>query len=89
MAVLAVTHEVEDYDNWRKVFDDNDDIREKYGLQAGRVFQDADNSNIITVMADGELEALKSFASSTDLYEAMKASGVVGLPKTTFLQEVT
>ena len=44
---------------------------------------------MITVMADGELEALKSFASSTDLYEAMKASGVVGLPKTTFLQDVS
>ena len=89
MAVLAVTHEVEDYDNWRKVYDDNDDIREKYGIESGRVFQDVDNSNMITVMADGELEALKSFASSTELYEAMKASGVVGLPKTTFLQDVS
>lgn len=89
MAVLAITHEVEDYDNWRKIYDDNDDIREKYGIAGGRVLQEVDNSNMITVLADGELEALKSFASSTDLYEAMKASGVVGLPKTTYLLDVS
>ena len=89
MAVIAITHEVEDYDNWRKVYDDNDDIREKYGIQRGRVFQDSDDSNMITILAEGDLEALKSFASSTDLYEAMKASGVVGLPKTTYLEEVS
>ena len=88
MALIAITHEVEDYDNWRKVYDDNDDIRDKHGVHSGRVFQDSDNSNMITVLAEGDLEALKSFASSTDLYEAMKASGVVGLPKTTYLQEV-
>ena len=89
MAVLAITHEVEDYDNWRKVHDDNDDIREKYGIRGGQVLQEVDNPNMITVLANGELDALKSFASSTDLYEAMKASGVVGLPKTSYLQEVS
>ena len=89
MAVIAITHEVEDYDNWRKVYDDNDDIREKYGIHGGRVFQDSDDSKMVTVLAEGDLEALKSFASSTDLYESMKASGVVGLPKTTYLEEVS
>ena len=89
MAVLAITHEVEDYDNWRKIYDDSDDIREKYGIRGGRVLQETDNSNMITVLADGELEALKSFASSTDLYEAMKASGVVDLPKTSYLEDVS
>ena len=39
MAVLAVTHEVEDYDNWRKVYDDNDDIREKYGIERSAYFR--------------------------------------------------
>ncbi len=89
MAVLAITHEVENYDNWREIYDDNDDIREKYGIRGGRVLQETDNSNMITVLADGELEALKSFAGSTDLYEAMKASGVVGLPKTSYLEDVS
>lgn len=89
MAVLSITHEVEDYDNWRKIFDDNDDIREKFGITGFRVLQDADNSNMITVLEDGDLEGLKSFASSTDLYEAMKASGVVGLPQTSYFVDVT
>jgi hypothetical protein len=89
MATLFVTSEVEDYDNWRKVYDDHGDIRDKYRVTAGRVYQESGNSSMITVVMDGELEDLQAFAKSTDLYEAMQQAGVVGLPKVGYFVDVT
>ncbi len=89
MATLFVTIEVEDYDNWRKVYDDHGDTRDKYRVTARRVYQDSGNSNMLTVVIDGELEDLQAFAKSTELYEAMRQAGVVGLPKTSYFVDVT
>ncbi|MCP4226013.1 MAG: cyclase [Actinomycetia bacterium] len=89
MATVFVTSEVEDYDNWRKVFDDSGDIRDKYRVAAQRVYRESDNSNMITVIIDGEMDDLQTFAKSTDLYEAMTQAGVVGLPKMGYFVDVT
>ncbi len=89
MATIFVTSEVEDYDNWRKVYDDNEEIRDKYRVVARGVFRESDDSNVITVIIDGEMEDLQAFAKSTDLYEAMKQAGVVGLPNMRYFVDVT
>lgn len=89
MATLFVTNEVEDYDNWRKVYNDDVDIRDKFRVTARRVYQESDNSNMITVILDGEQGDLETFAKSTELYEAMKQAGVVGLPKLSYFVDMT
>lgn len=89
MATLFVISEVEDYDNWRKVFDDSGDIRSKFRVEARRVYRQADQPTAITVVLDGDMEDLRSFAKSTDLYEAMSQAGVVGLPKMQYFEDVT
>ena len=89
MATVFVNNEVEDYDNWRKIYDDSEEIRDKYRVVARRVFRDSENSNMITVLIDGEMEDLQAFAKSTDLYEAMKQAGVVGLPKMRYFEDAT
>lgn len=89
MATLFIISEVEDYDNWRKVFDDSADIRDKFQVTARRVYREADQPNSLTVVLDGDLSDLRLFAKSTDLYEAMSQAGVVGLPKMRYFEDVT
>ena len=89
MATLFLTSEVEDYDNWRKVYDDNGELRDKFRVTARRVYQEFDSSNMITVILDGEQDDLRTFGKSTELYEAMKQAGVVGLPKLSYFVDMT
>lgn len=89
MAALFVMTEVEDYDNWRKVFEDSEEIRSKFGVAARRVYREAETPTSVTVIVDGAMDDLQRFAKSTDLYEAMSQAGVVGLPKMRYFEDVT
>ena len=89
MAFTLVMVEVEDYDRWRAAFDGMEETRRGYGIHGGRVYQDVGNPNLITVIVEGDLSDLEAFAGSQVLKDAMIASGVVGPPQRSFVNEVT
>ena len=87
MVHLLMHIQVEDYKRWRPLFDENEGTRKKYGATSAKVFQKADNPQDVTILVEWDSEAnARRFAESTELREAMKRSGVIGMPQATFLK---
>jgi heme-degrading monooxygenase HmoA len=88
MATLLVHHKVQDYPAWRKIFDEQDNIRREQGSTGYRVLQSASDPNDLNVILEWDsVDNAKTFAASDTLKEAMKRAGVISQPEVTFLVE--
>ena len=88
MATLLVHHKVQNYTEWRKVFDEHDKVRREYGSTRFQVLKSASDPNDLTVIMDyPSVEKAKAFAASDSLKEAMKRAGVISQPEVSFLIE--
>jgi heme-degrading monooxygenase HmoA len=88
MPYLLVQHPVEDYDKWKRVFDEHATARKAAGSKGGVVLRDADDPNQVTILLEIEnLADARAFAGSDDLREAMQRAGVTGPPNVSFLKE--
>ena len=88
MVNLLVQHTVEDFGNWKTVFDDHAAMRKVAGCTGGEVYQNAENPNEVVIRFSWDSAAhAREFANSADLREAMKRAGVLGPPKITILGE--
>ena len=89
MSQFIVIHTVEDYEKWKKVFDEDASRRKSLGSKGGRLYRSADNPNEMTIVWDWEsAEKARQFATSPDLREVMERAGVVGMPQVIFLEEI-
>ena len=87
MNVLAINHDVEDYDSWKVVFDEFPPSTG--GALFHRINRGVDNPNNITVVAGFEsADAASAFASNPDLKDAMQRAGVTGAPRIEIYEEV-
>ena len=81
MTRMFARHTVDDYDTWRKAYDDFDGERDAMGVTAHGVYRGAANGQEITLFHDFEdLAAAEAFANSPRLMEVMKDAGVQGKP---------
>jgi hypothetical protein len=79
---LYVRHEVSYYAAWKKSYDAFSDGQKKGGVFFKAVYQSVDDANDVTVIHDfHSLEKAKAFANSDLLKNAMKQSGVIGVPQ--------
>jgi hypothetical protein len=86
MVRLFVRHNVEDYQAWRKGYDEFDQQRRSMGVTDDAVFQSIDNPNDVTVWHDFDTaEAAQAFASSDELRNGMQQAGVQGEPQVWFV----
>jgi len=84
---LIVRHEVKDFDVWKQGFDAHADARNAAGIVGHAVNRSRANPNVVVVYLQSEsIEALRTFATSTDLKDAMRTAGVLGAPDLTFVQ---
>lgn len=82
LAGLVVIHDVEDYDRWRKAYDDFDDHRKESGIVGHAVSQELGNPNrVIVYHQANDVDTLRQFAHSPRLKDAMQRAGVVGAPE--------
>jgi quinol monooxygenase YgiN len=89
MSQFIVIHTVEDYEKWKKVFDEDASRRKSLGGKGARLYRNADNPNQIILVWDWEsAEKARQFATSPDLREVMERAGVVGMPQIIFLEEI-
>ncbi len=87
MPYLLIRHKVEDYDRWKKAFDDHESIRQAAGSKGGYLFRNADNSNEVVMIVEMEdLDRARQFVGSDDLRQAMEGAGVTGPPEILFLE---
>jgi quinol monooxygenase YgiN len=88
MIRIFVRHTVNDYNAWRKVYDDFADEQENAGVRSEAVYQSVDNPNDVTVWHDfADIDAARAFVDSAMLREAMTSAGVQGQPQVWFTNE--
>jgi hypothetical protein len=86
MVRLFVRHSVDDYDAWRRTYDEFDKQRGPMGGTGDAVFQSVDDPNDVTLWHGFDTaEAARAFVSSNELRNAMQQAGVQGEPKVWFL----
>ena len=88
MTTMFVRHTVSDYANWKKGYDAFDSKRKALGVTAQASYQSATDPKDVTVTHTfSTFEAAKSFATSSELKDAMKTAGVVGEPSFWFANQ--
>jgi hypothetical protein len=87
MKVVAINHDVADYDQWKAVFDE---IPPKtMGARFHRINRGVGDDNNITVVAGFDtVETARAFMANEDMKEAMGRAGVTGVPRMEIFEEV-
>jgi hypothetical protein len=86
MVRLFVRHNVEDYQAWRRGYDEFDPVRRPMGVTDDAVFQSIDDPNDVTVWHDFDTaELAQAFVTSDELRNAMQDAGVQGEPQVWFV----
>jgi quinol monooxygenase YgiN len=89
MATMFVKHTVNDFDTWKKVYDEFASARKEWGVTGASVHRDAHNPNVLFVVHHfNDVESAMAFAESEDLKAAMANAGVAGPPDITFCEDV-
>jgi quinol monooxygenase YgiN len=87
VAAAMISHEVDDYAGWKKVYDSVAAARQKAGIIGAAVNRRLDNPNHVLVYHQAETKAqLEAFFASAELKAAMKQAGVKGAPVITYVQ---
>ena len=87
MAHVIITHKVNDYSQWKKVFDDFADTRKDGGEKAYQVFQHADDPNNLTLVFEWDNKAnAEEFLSSSELKSTMQRAGVAESPTIRYVE---
>ncbi len=78
---LGVTHEVSDYEHWKKVFDEDEPIRAKANLELRAISTNADNPSVVNILfATDDIQRAKEVINSDELRRRMSEAGVRSEP---------
>ena len=87
MQMLAINHDVEDYDRWKAVFDEFTPV--SAGALFHRVNRNVDEPDNVTVVAGfATTVAARAFVDNPELKAAMGRAGVTGPPRIEIFEEV-
>lgn len=83
---LLIIHEVEDFDSWKKAFDDDSANRDESELGFIGMATSNDNPNEVGIMfAVNDKDKAQAMLGSEDMKETMKNAGVQGEPRISWL----
>jgi len=89
MTQILVRHRVNDYETWKKAFDEFVDIRKAGGEKAFKIWHsDGDANNLYIYFEWDTPENAKAFMNSPKLKEAMQKGGVAEAPDISFVTQV-
>lgn len=89
MAYILIKHRIDDFDKWKRVFDEHDSTREEYGQQGYQVFRLSDDACEVVVLLEwASSDEAKAFVEESDLEAVMAEGTVMGEPDIYFLDEV-
>lgn len=89
MTYVLVIHEVEDYDKWKSVYDEDGATRKAKDSKGAFLFRSAEDPNQLVVLTQWEdMESAKNFAESDDLRITMQKAGVKGRPEVYYLEDI-
>ena len=88
MVTAILTHEVKNFSDWKKGFDEDGGNRTAMGLTVIGVYQGVDNPNMVTVIAEmASAEAIKGIMANPDMKVVMEKAGVIGQPQMLILNK--
>ena len=88
MAFLISRYKVEDYSEWKDVFDETKKTRKKAGEKKHRVFRNFNIKNEIIVLQEWEnIKKAENYANSQGLRNCLKKAGVIDKPDINILSE--
>lgn len=86
---MFVRHRVNNYEDWKRVYDDFGSVRKEKGVTGASVHRDANDPNAITITHQfKDMNAATAFANSEDLKSAMANAGVAGPPDIWFSEDI-
>jgi len=89
VSYLLGSAEVEDFDEWKQNFYDNDTYRTEHGQTGYQVFQSEENPDEVVVLFEwDDTEDARAFFESEGMRERLVDAGVKGQPETTSLERV-
>ncbi|HTF03853.1 MAG TPA: DUF3764 family protein [Bacteroidia bacterium] len=85
--LLIISHEVRNYDEWKKGFDAGAPMREQAGIQIQGVHRSVDNSNSVTIISEvPNADVAKAVMQNPELRADMEKSGVISEPEVKIVQ---
>jgi L-rhamnose mutarotase len=89
MYYIISRHKVNDYQAWKKVFDNALSFRKAGGEKSYQIFQaENDKNNLFMIFEWDSLKNARKFFESSDLQKAMQQAGVLEKPDVYFLEEL-
>jgi quinol monooxygenase YgiN len=89
MATLFVKHNVKDYGNWKRIYDELSATRKQNGVTGASVYRDPEAPNtLIVTHRFNNMKSAQAFAGSEALKSAMANAGVSGPPEIWFGEEI-
>lgn len=87
MATMIIRHKVDDYDTWKRGYDEADWLRKKHGITYASLHrEESDPNDVIAVHQFKDLKQAKAFAS--EVPPLMEKLGVKGPPQIWFSEDV-
>jgi hypothetical protein len=72
---------VNDFEHWKKVFDEDEPVRAKADLELRAISTNADNSSMVNILfATDDLDKAKKVINSEELRKRMQEAGVRSEP---------
>ena len=88
MITVILTHEVKNYSDWKKGFDEDAGNRAQMGFAITGVYQGVDNPNMVTLTSEvPSVEVIKGFLANPDMKIMMEKAGVIGQPHVLILKK--
>jgi heme-degrading monooxygenase HmoA len=85
MPKMIVHNKVQDFGNWKTVFDSMQSLRKQFGATDEQVFQKYDNPNDVVIITNwSNAEQARKYGQSQELKDGMQKAGVVGVPEVSF-----
>lgn len=89
MVTVILSHEVSNYSDWKKGFEEGESFRQQAGVKTNGVYNSVDNPNLVTVIAEfPSKEAVHGFINNPNLKADMEKAGVVGMPEVKILSKL-
>ena len=84
-AYVIVTHPVKDFDAWKNVFDQFEQLRKEAGELTAVVLRHQEDPNVVSVLNTWtSVEAAKTFVASEEIKKGMGEAGVTAPPTFVF-----
>lgn len=87
MNYLLIRHRVQDYQQWKKGFDQSEELRHEYGIGHGWINRNVDDPSELILMIEIESVArTREFFEVPRIRQLIDSAGIVGNMEMTFLE---